>query len=72
VVEQALSDDEEEDATLLIRRDRALFTARVDPRTTARVGQEVRLCLDPARIYFFSPETGDSLVAGRVAVASAG
>jgi multiple sugar transport system ATP-binding protein len=72
VVEQALSDDEEEDATLLIRRDRALFTARVDPRTTARVGQDVRLCLDPARIYFFSPETGDSLVAGRVAVASAG
>ncbi|HEX3227130.1 MAG TPA: sn-glycerol-3-phosphate ABC transporter ATP-binding protein UgpC [Gaiellaceae bacterium] len=72
VVEQALSDDEEEDATLLIRRDRALFTARVDPRTTARVGQDVRLCLDPARIYFFSSETGDSLVAGRVAVASAG
>jgi len=72
VVEQALSDDEDEDATLLIRRDRALFTARVDPRTNARVGQDVRLCLDPARIYFFSPGTGDSLVAGRVAVASPG
>ena len=72
IVEQALSDDEDEDATLLIRRDRALFTARVDPRTNARVGQDVRLCLDPARIYFFSPGTGDSLVAGRVAVASPG
>ncbi|HEX6788210.1 MAG TPA: sn-glycerol-3-phosphate ABC transporter ATP-binding protein UgpC [Gaiellaceae bacterium] len=72
VVEQALSDDEDEDATLLIRRDRALFTARIDPRTKARVGDDIRLCIDPARLYFFSPGTGESLVTGRVAVASAG
>jgi multiple sugar transport system ATP-binding protein len=72
IVEQAQADDEDEDATLLIRRDRALFTARVDPRTSARVGQGIRLSLDPARLYFFSPGTGDSFVRGRVAVASAG
>jgi multiple sugar transport system ATP-binding protein len=72
VVEQAWADDEDEDATLLIRRDRALFTARLDPRTSARIGHDIRLCLDPARLYFFSPGTGDSLVRGRVAVASAG
>jgi multiple sugar transport system ATP-binding protein len=72
VVEQALSDDEEEDATLLIRRDRALFTARVDPRTGARPGDTIRLAVDPSRLYFFSPETGESLVAGRAAHVAAG
>ena len=40
-----------------------LFTARVDPRTTARVGDAVRLAVDPARFHFFDPETGRSLVA---------
>ena len=42
--------------------DGALFTARVDPRTRARVGDDVRLAVDPARFYFFDPETGKSLV----------
>src|SRR6185437_5907985 len=36
IIEQARTNDEDEDATLLICRDRALFTARVDPRTSAR------------------------------------
>jgi hypothetical protein len=40
--------------------------ARVDPRTSARVGQTVRLALDPSRLYFFAPETGVSLL-GRAA-----
>ncbi len=39
-----------------------LFTARVEPDTTARVGDRVRLALDPARFHFFDPETGRSLV----------
>jgi hypothetical protein len=40
--------------------------ARVDPRTSARVGQTVRLALDPSRLYSFAPETGVSLL-GRAA-----
>jgi multiple sugar transport system ATP-binding protein len=61
VVEDARADEEDDDATLFARRDRPLFTARVDPRTSARVGGSVRLAVDPSRLYFFSPETGESL-----------
>ncbi|HZS23558.1 MAG TPA: sn-glycerol-3-phosphate ABC transporter ATP-binding protein UgpC [Gaiellaceae bacterium] len=72
IVEDALSDDENDDATLLTRRDKALFTARVDPRTSARVGRPLPLTIDPQRLYFFSPTTGESLNARRVAVSTAG
>ena len=37
--------------------DTALFAARVDPRTNARVGERLTLAVDPSRLYFFSPET---------------
>src|SRR4051812_22137227 len=57
--------DPEDDASLLAD-DGVLFTARVDPRTTARVGDEVRLAVDPARFHFFDPETGRSLLAPAV------
>src|SRR5689334_3074866 len=40
-----------------------LFTARVEPDTSARVGDRLRLAVDPARFHFFDPETGRSLVA---------
>jgi multiple sugar transport system ATP-binding protein len=51
----------EEDASLLAE-ERALFSARVDPRTAARVGARLRLAVDPARFHFFDPATGASLV----------
>jgi multiple sugar transport system ATP-binding protein len=47
----------------LIAADHALFTARVDARTDARVGQELELAVDPARFHFFEPATGDRLPA---------
>jgi multiple sugar transport system ATP-binding protein len=50
--------DEEE---ALIAGDRAVFTARVDPRTRARQGGSLRLAVDPAGFYYFDPETGASL-----------
>jgi multiple sugar transport system ATP-binding protein len=51
----------------LLAVDHSLFTARVDARTRARVGQEVELALDPSRLQFFDPESGRSLlVAGEV------
>jgi multiple sugar transport system ATP-binding protein len=39
-----------------------LFTARVEPHTTVRIGDRVRLAVDPARFYFFDPDSGRSLV----------
>ncbi len=62
VVEDAQSAADDEDATLLTQRDGALFAARVDPRTRARIGHPFRLAVDPSRFYFFSPETGESLL----------
>jgi multiple sugar transport system ATP-binding protein len=41
--------------------DQALFTARVDTRTSATVGGELDLAVDPARFHFFDPETGARL-----------
>jgi multiple sugar transport system ATP-binding protein len=51
----------EEDQTGLLATDLALFTARVDARTRARPGGEIRLAVDPARFHFFDLETGASL-----------
>jgi len=44
----------------------ALFAARVDPRTTARVGDVVDLAVDPSRFHFFDPESGARLSADGV------
>ena len=72
VVEEARAADEEEETTLLAEGNVTLFTARVDPRTTARVGERVTLAIDPERLYFFSGETGESLVARQSAAATDG
>jgi multiple sugar transport system ATP-binding protein len=63
VVEDALSDDKDEDGSLLAdERAAALFAARVDARTKAHVGGSLRLAVDPSRLYYFSPQTGESLL----------
>jgi multiple sugar transport system ATP-binding protein len=49
-----------EDASLFVE-DQALFSARVDPRASARVGERLRLAVDPSRFHFFDRETGESL-----------
>jgi multiple sugar transport system ATP-binding protein len=65
VVEDALSDEKEDALGLMAAaHGRALFAARVDSRTKARVGHNLRLAVDPSRFYFFSPDTGESLVDG--------
>ena len=61
-----------EETTLLAEGNVTLFTARVDPRTTARVGERVTLAIDPERLYFFSGETGESLDARQSAAATDG
>jgi multiple sugar transport system ATP-binding protein len=51
---------EGEDESLLAG-DRAVFNARVDPRTTAAAGEALRLAVDPSRFHFFDRETGENI-----------
>jgi len=45
----------------LLLTEHALFTARVDSRSAARVGRPLELALDPARFQFFAADTGARL-----------
>jgi multiple sugar transport system ATP-binding protein len=55
-------DAADEEATLLAAHD-SLFSARVDPATTGRVGSTLELAVDPARFHFFDVGSGESLLA---------
>jgi multiple sugar transport system ATP-binding protein len=46
------------DEDVLLPTDRASFTARVAPQTSARPGRPVRLAVDTTRFHFFDPTTG--------------
>jgi multiple sugar transport system ATP-binding protein len=48
-------------AELVADGGRAPMTARVDPRTTAKAGEPLRLALDVARLHFFDPTTQRAL-----------
>jgi multiple sugar transport system ATP-binding protein len=50
------------DDDTLLSGEGSLLTARVDPRTSARVGERLQLAVDPRRLHFFDPATGDSLL----------
>jgi multiple sugar transport system ATP-binding protein len=50
-----------EDADL-VAESGTLVSARVDPRTAARVGGKLRLAVDPGRFHFFDLESGASLL----------
>jgi multiple sugar transport system ATP-binding protein len=56
--------EEGEETTLLADEQTSLFTARVDPRTTARVGRTITLAVDPAGFHFFDPQTGENVTTG--------
>jgi multiple sugar transport system ATP-binding protein len=49
------------DEDALLQADRAVFTARVDPQTSARPGRAVQLSVDPAKFHYFDPATGSRL-----------
>jgi multiple sugar transport system ATP-binding protein len=72
VIEDALSDSGEDNDTSILaeQKDRTLMIARVDARTQARVGGSARIAVDPSRLYFFSPETGESLLDGAALAAA--
>jgi multiple sugar transport system ATP-binding protein len=53
----------EDDERLVSGSQTSLFNARVDPRTKARVGERLRLAVDPESLYFFGRSTGENLLA---------
>ena len=53
--------NEGDSAVLLVSDRRALFTAEVPETTQVRLGQPIRLALDPVRLHLFDPATGHSL-----------
>jgi multiple sugar transport system ATP-binding protein len=53
---------ERDDEGTLLPDSKALFAARLDPRTAARVGSPIELALNNAGLHFFDPETGSSLL----------
>ena len=55
-------EDDADEATDLVTDRGSLLNARVDPRTRARVGDAVRLSVDPSRFHFFDAESGLSLL----------
>jgi len=60
----------DEDATLAAVEG-SLFTARVNPGTSARPGAPLRLAVDPSRFHYFDPETGLRLEPDRALAALA-
>jgi multiple sugar transport system ATP-binding protein len=46
----------------LLPESKALLSARIDPRAPARVGEPLELALDSARLHFFDPESGLTLM----------
>jgi multiple sugar transport system ATP-binding protein len=52
--EVSFAADEDEEATTRL-------VARVNPRTRAREGSELELAVDTSRLYFFDPETRDTI-----------
>ena len=54
-------DSDDQGAGLLAEED-SLFTARVDPATTGRVGASLQLAVDVASFHFFDVKTGESLL----------
>jgi multiple sugar transport system ATP-binding protein len=60
------SRDAPDDEAGLLAEEDSLFTARVNPATTARVGDPLELAVDPSSFHFFDVRSGENLLfAGR-------
>jgi multiple sugar transport system ATP-binding protein len=68
---RAAADEEGEEILLMAdEQPSAVFTARVDARTTSRAGDRLTLTIDPERFHFFDPETGLAIDPALAAAAS--
>jgi multiple sugar transport system ATP-binding protein len=52
-----------DDALLMADEERARFTIRLPADAPVTVGEPLTVSIDPARLYFFDPQTGDALKA---------
>jgi multiple sugar transport system ATP-binding protein len=57
-IEEILA-DEGEDISLL--GDETKFIARINPNSTAKEGEEIKLSVDQSKLHFFDPDTGNAL-----------
>ena len=57
-IEEILA-DEGEDISVL--GDNTKFIARINPNSTVVEGKEIELKIDPSKLHFFDPETGDAI-----------
>jgi multiple sugar transport system ATP-binding protein len=57
-IEEILA-DEGEDISVL--GDNTKFIARINPNSTVVEGKEIELNIDPSKLHFFDPETGDAI-----------
>ena len=57
-IEEILA-DEGEDISVL--GDNTKFIARISPNSTVVEGKEIELKIDPSKLHFFNPETGDAI-----------
>ena len=57
-IEEILA-DEGEDISVL--GDNTKFIARINPNSTVVEGKEIELKIDPSKLHFFNPETGDAI-----------
>jgi multiple sugar transport system ATP-binding protein len=57
-IEEILA-DEGEDITVL--GDETKFIARINPNSTVKEGEEINLSIDPSKLHFFDPESGNAL-----------
>ena len=55
-IEEILA-DEGEDITVL--GDNTKFIARINPNSTVAEGEEIELRINPSKLHFFDPESGD-------------
>ena len=68
----AANETEEDDSEFaLVDERRAIFCARVDPRTSCGPGSPVRLSVDPRRFHYFDPQTGLAITSQPAPVATA-
>jgi multiple sugar transport system ATP-binding protein len=59
-VEGAIEDDDNSLAPVMLQR--AEGVARIEPRSVVETGDRVRLSVNPVRLHFFDPDSGDAIV----------
>jgi multiple sugar transport system ATP-binding protein len=58
--------DARADDALLLPEDRARFTVRLPTEVPVAVGKRLSLTINPERLHFFDPDTGEALARGAV------